>query len=268
MLYSTWKEIARAGGGELALIDLATGRQWTFAQLEAEGEARAAEETIIYPSGTGSEFVFDVLRGWRNERVICPLDQGQSAPWLPALPGEWVHLKTSSGTSTGTPQMIAFTAAQLAADAKNIVETMGLRGDWPNLGAISLAHSYGLSNLVLPLLLHGVPLILLPSRLPEAVRQACSKFSKLTLPAVPALWRVWHEAGGIGPAIKLAISAGAPLPAALEAVIFKQTGIKVHNFYGASECGGICYDASEIPRTLDEDVGMPTVRSVSVANRF
>ena len=49
--------------------------------------------------------------------------------------------------------MVAFTAAQLMADAENIVTTMGLRPDWPNLGVLSLAHSYGFSNLVLPLLL-------------------------------------------------------------------------------------------------------------------
>jgi len=35
---------------------------------------------------------------------------------------------------------------KLAADAENIVATMGLRADWPNLGVISLAHSYGFSN--------------------------------------------------------------------------------------------------------------------------
>jgi long-chain acyl-CoA synthetase len=40
---------------------------------------------------------------------------------------------------------------------------MGLRPDWPNLGVISLAYSYGFSNLVLPLLLHGIPLFLAPS---------------------------------------------------------------------------------------------------------
>ena len=50
--------------------------------------------------------------------------------------------------------------------------TMGLRPDWPNLGVISLAYSYGFSNLVLPLLLHGVPLFLAPSPLPVALRCA------------------------------------------------------------------------------------------------
>ena len=58
------------------------------------------------------------------------------------------------------------------ADAENIVATMGLRPDWPNLGVISLAHSYGFSNLVLPLLLHGIPLILAGAPLPEIVLRA------------------------------------------------------------------------------------------------
>ncbi|HUD82345.1 MAG TPA: AMP-binding protein, partial [Candidatus Saccharimonadales bacterium] len=256
MLYAAWQETARSRRDELALIDLGDGRRWTFAQLEAAGEAGAANGPVIYPSGDGCEFIFDVLRAWRMGRVVCPLDQGHAAPVLPPLPPGWVHLKTSSG-SAGPPQMIAFTAGQLAADAQNIVATMGLRADWPNLGVISLAHSYGFSNLVLPLLLHGVPLVLLPSRLPEAVRRASLKFSSLTLPAVPALWRVWHETDGICPAVKLAISAGAPLPVALETAVFDRTGIKIHNFYGASECGGICYDASEIPRASDQDAGGP-----------
>jgi acyl-coenzyme A synthetase/AMP-(fatty) acid ligase len=256
MLYAAWQETARSRRDELALIDLGDGRRWTFAQLEAAGEAGAAGGPVIHPSGGGCAFIFDVLRAWRTGRVVCPLDHGHAAPVLPPLPPEWVHLKTSSG-SAGTPQMIAFTAGQLAADARNIVAAMGLRPEWPNLGVISLAHSYGFSNLVLPLLLHGVPLVLLPSRLPEAVRRASLKFSSLTLPAVPALWRVWHGADGICPAVKLAISAGAPLPVALETAVFNRTGIKIHNFYGASECGGICYDPSEIPRARDQDVGEP-----------
>jgi acyl-coenzyme A synthetase/AMP-(fatty) acid ligase len=256
MLYATWQEIARLRRDELALMDLGDGRRWTFAQLEAAGESGAVNGPVVYPSGGGAEFIFDVLRAWRMGKVVCPLDQGHITPVLPPLPPAWVHLKTSSGTA-GAPHMIAFTAAQLAADPRNIVAAMGLRADWPNLGVISLAHSFGFSNLVLPLLLHGVPLVLLPAGLPEAIRRASLKFSSLTLPAVPALWRVWHEADGICPAIKLAISAGAPLPVALETAVFKRTGIKIHNFYGASECGGICYDASEIPRAHDQDAGAP-----------
>ena len=104
------------------------------------------------------------------------------------------HLNITSAT-TGAPRTIAFTGEQLAADADNIVATMGLRPDWPNLGAISLAHSYGFSNLVLPLLLHGIPLFLPPSPLPEVLRIAAPDAPDLTLAGVPALWRAWHEAG-------------------------------------------------------------------------
>ena len=106
-----------------------------------------------------------------------------------------VHLKPTSAT-TGGARFVAFTAEQLAADAENIVATMGLRPDWPNLGVISLAHSYGFSNLVLPLLLHGIPLILAPAPLPEIIRRAAETETFLTLPAVPAMWRAWHEADG------------------------------------------------------------------------
>jgi len=134
---------------------------------------------------------------------------------------------------------------------------MGLRPDWPNLGVISLAHSYGFSNLVLPLLLHGIPLVLLDSPLPESLRRAAATVPHTTLPAVPALWRTWHEAGAIPANVRLAISAGAPLPLSLEQDVFAKAGLKIHNFYGATECGGIAYDISSTPRMDAVCVGSP-----------
>src|SRR5205085_9914829 len=131
------------------------------------------------------------------------------------LPSSFVHLKSTSAT-TGQPRMVAFTAEQLMADAENIVQTMGLCAAWPNLGVISLAHSYGFSNLILPLLLHGIPLILVGSALPEAVRRAAATEGAVTLAAVPALWGKWHEGDAIPPNVRLAISAGAALPLKLE----------------------------------------------------
>ena len=143
------------------------------------------------------------------------------------------------------------------ADAENIVATMGLRADWPNLGVISLAHSYGFSNLILPLLLHGIPLILAPAPLPEIIRRAAENEEAITLAAVPAMWRAWHEAKAIPKNVRLAISAGAPLPLKLETDIFEMCGLKIHNFLGSSECGGIAYDATDLPRTDAAFVGTP-----------
>ncbi|MGA2788627.1 MAG: fatty acid--CoA ligase family protein, partial [Verrucomicrobiota bacterium] len=113
------------------------------------------------------------------------------------------------------------------------------------------------SNLVLPLLLHGIPLILAPVPLPEIIRRAAENEPAVTLAAVPAMWRAWHEAKAIPSSVRLAISAGAPLAVDLEQAVFKSGGLKIHNFYGASECGGIAYDAGESPRTDAAFVGTP-----------
>jgi acyl-CoA synthetase (AMP-forming)/AMP-acid ligase II len=132
-----------------------------------------------------------------------------------------------------------------------------LRAEWPNLGVISLAHSYGFSNLVLPLVLHGIPLILVGSALPEALRAAARSEESVTLAAVPALWQAWHGADCIPANVRLAISAGAPLALPLEHAVFAARGLKVHNFYGSSECGGIAYDPAEAPRTDASYAGRP-----------
>ncbi|PYJ05913.1 MAG: hypothetical protein DME25_07570 [Verrucomicrobia bacterium] len=267
MLYERWRQVARACRNQTALQDLAGGGRWTFGELAGAAENGAPPKApIAFPQGGSPEFILGVLRAWRFGQVICPLEPGQAQPRVARkLPPGIIHLKTTSAT-TGAPRLIAFTAAQLMADAENIVTTMGLRPDWPNLGVISLAHSYGFSNLILPLLLHGIPLVLACSALPEAVRRAAATKRGFTLPAVPALWRAWQEAGAISPNIRLAISAGAPLPLALEQSIFAAHGLKIHNFYGSSECGGIAYDATPRPRADGACAGAPLRRvKVSVA---
>ncbi len=253
MLYEQWRQCAAAHSHAPALREWATGRSWSFAELLAESERSVPPaEPWVFPRDHDAGFIFEVLRGWRHGRIVCPLEPGQPRPEIRPLPSHVVHLKTTSA-STGAPRFVAFTAAQLAADPENIVATMGLRPEWPNLGVISLAHSYGFSNLVLPLLLHGIPLVLGSSSLPEAVRRAAAAIDgHFTLPGVPALWRAWHEAGAVPINVRLAISAGAPLPLELEHGIYRDHRLKVHNFYGSTECGGIAYDRDLAPR---QDVG-------------
>ncbi|HYG22953.1 MAG TPA: fatty acid--CoA ligase family protein [Verrucomicrobiae bacterium] len=284
MLYERWRQIAFSHSKRMALRDLSSGEDWTFGEIAArvEREPAPSRAALAHPRGISADFIFELLRAWRFKQVVCPLETDQAAPVIPrALPADIVHLKMTSAT-TGTARVIAFTAAQLVADAQNIVATMGLGLDSPNLGVISLAHSYGFSNLVLPLVLHGIPLHLIHSPLPELLKRANAITEKFTLPAVPALWRVWHESNAIPRNVRLAISAGAPLPVALEQSIFTARGLKVHNFYGSSECGGIAYDASSLPRTEGSCVGGPMqnvslkvgsegcleVRSDAVANTY
>lgn len=248
LLYDRWLATAQNRSSDLALIDSSTGCNWTFAQLQRAAEAFTVNETesMAFPSGSDAQFILRLLSAWRHGIPACPLEQNQTGLELREVPRFCAHVKITSATS-GPPKSILFTAEQLAADAENIVATMGLRPEWPNLACISLAHSYGFSNLVLPLLFHGIPLVLVPAPLPEVVSRAAKQVEWITLPAVPALWKTWHEAGAIPSNLRLAISAGATLPLALEESIYA-TGVKIHNFYGSSECGGIAYDRTEVPR--------------------
>jgi len=262
MLYERWRKISAERQNEIALRDFASGRRWTFGGLLAEGESRPAAEKVAWVQGHSPEFIFDLLAAWRKKKIVCPLEPGQggldasTGRDIGSLASPIVHLKSTSATG-GSSQFVAFTAEQLMADAENIVATMGLRPDWPNLGVISLAHSYGFSNLVLPLLLRGIPLVLAPAPLPEIIRRAAENESAITLPAVPAMWRAWHEAKAVPQNVRLAISAGAPLPVNLERDIFQSCGLKIHNFLGSSECGGIAYDSSAVPRLDAALAGTP-----------
>jgi acyl-coenzyme A synthetase/AMP-(fatty) acid ligase len=263
MLYEHWQRVVQERRNEIALRDLASGRCWTFSQLDAEAETPLpGNPAMSHPQGNSPEFIIAVLRAWRERIVVCPLD-GHHQPLTdtpPQLP--CCHLKTTPA-SRGVPRAVAFTQEQLAADAENIVTTMGLRPDWPNLGVISPAYSYGFSSLVLPLLLHGIPLYLVPSPLPVALRCAEHAHWNLTVAAVPALWHAWHKAGAILSNVRLAISAGAPLPLTLERAVFEEHGVKIHNFYGSTECGGIAYDTTLTPRENESSVGRP-LKNVSV----
>ena len=264
MLYDRWCRMARAHPDQPALFEATARRTWTFGELFTAAQTGPEHtEPVSFPQGGSADFIVGVLRAWRSGQVLCPLELGQAPPAIPCdLPSGIVHLKMTSAT-TGKSRLVAFTAGQLMADADNIVQTMGLRPDWPNLGVISLAHSYGFSNLVLPLILHAVPLILVGSALPEALRHAAGTRGAVTLAAVPALWQTWHQADAIPLNVRLAISAGAPLPLALEQAVFAKRSLKIHNFYGSSECGGIAYDASAVPREDSSCVGIP-LRNVSV----
>src|SRR4051794_9018974 len=130
MLYERWRQIARAHPDEIALRDLSSNRHWTFRELASAVESDVDEGGgIAFPQGISAEFIVAVLQAWRADRVVCPLETGQAPPeFSRALPSGIVHLKATSATG-GDARLVAFTEAQLAADAANIVATMGLRPD-------------------------------------------------------------------------------------------------------------------------------------------
>lgn len=152
-------------------------------------------------------------------------------------------LKLTSGT-TATPRAIRFTSEQLLADCAQICDTMQIGHRDLNYGAISMSHSYGFSNLLTPLMARGVPMVLSNDRMPRAVLDGLVATEATVFPGMPLLYRALCEIDEPPPlpALRLCISAGAPLPLSVARAFRANYQHAIHSFYGSSECGGICYD--------------------------
>ncbi len=189
---------------------------------------------------------------------------GGKPPGCPPSPLQCDFLKLTSGT-TSRPRAIRFTAGQLAADCDNICETMGIEEADLNFGVIPFSHSYGFSNLITPLLCRGVPLVASEDRMPRAILEDLARTGATVFPGMPVFFEKLAEMDGAPalPALRLCISAGAPLAARVGEAFSARFLRKVHPFYGSSECGGIAYDESE--ETIYEEgfVGKP-MRNVKI----
>ncbi|HVE16446.1 MAG TPA: fatty acid--CoA ligase family protein [Chthoniobacterales bacterium] len=178
------------------------------------------------------------------------------------FPAPAPHLiKLTSGTS-GAPRAILFTAEQLLADCDQICEAMGIGESDLNYGVVAFSHSYGFSNLITPLLCRGVALVAAQDALPRAISSGIAASGATVLPAVPAVFHALSGVEGALPGLRLCISAGAPLRVETADAFRARFGLKVHTFYGASECGGIAYDGTDDAISLPGFVGtsMPGVQ--------
>ena len=190
------------------------------------------------------------LRSWPHE----PIEWGTNRPSL---------LKLTSGT-TAAPRAIRFRSEQLVADCTQICETMGITGRDLNFAVIPLSHSYGFSNLVTPLLVHGVAMVLSRDRMPRAVLNDLAHTGATVFPGMPVFYQAFSEMEEIPalPELRLCLSAGAPLPLEVAKKFREKFTRPIHSFYGSSECGGICYDR-DAPLLEPGFVG-PPLRGVEV----
>jgi len=152
-------------------------------------------------------------------------------------------LKLTSGT-TDAPRAIRFGSQQLLADCNQICDTMGISDADLNFGVIPISHSYGFSNLLTPLIVRGVPMVVSRDRTPRAVLADLARTNATVFPGTPIFYQAFCDMHDV-PALRqlrLCISAGAPLSGTVAKKFFEKFKLLIHSFYGASECGGICYD--------------------------
>jgi acyl-coenzyme A synthetase/AMP-(fatty) acid ligase len=290
-LQGAWVRTCLRRADAPAVIEAASGRVATFAGLAAGAEAwarrhapgagRLAGRPVAFSLPNGIQWMETFLALAGLGAAIVPLDAGEPPASIPRfvaeLGGGWwwdgqglreepggrrfrdpeiALIKLTSG-STGRPRPLAFTGAQLLADAGQVTATMGIREEDLNYGLIPLGHSYGLGNLTLPLVALGIPLVCGSAPLPQAIADDFAAWRPTVLPSVPAIWSALVRAGlgrGALGSLRLAISAGAPLPPEVAQAFRERFGQSLHAFYGSSETGGIAYDRDG-RATLEGGVG-------------
>ncbi len=195
------------------------------AVVSALSAGALAKEDV--PSGGTPEIV-------RLGTADATADWGKNPPNL---------LKLTSGT-TATPRAVRFRSEQLLADCNQICETMGITDADLNFGVIPISHSYGFSNLLTPLIARGVPLVISRDRTPRAILADLARSNATVFPGMPVFYQAFCEMEPVPrlSKLRLCISAGAPLLIAVAKKFREKFNLPIHPFYGASECGGICYD--------------------------
>lgn len=291
LLFHKWTETCRAAPQARVLADAASGRTWMREELATAAQAwseqhrsSAAHQVVALGEPNGVEWLQVFLGLLGCSAVVAPLEPGEplaaqqatarsiGAAWLwrdgqlislgetrpPRADGRRL-IKLTSG-STGTPRPLVFTDAEMLADGRQISEAMGIRPDDVNLGLIPWGHSYGLGNLIVPLLLQGTGIIYGMAPLPHAIGAACEQWQPTIFPAVPALLRALAESS-VPPAqlasLRTVISAGAPLAPEIAQTFQNKFNRKIHSFYGSSETGGMSYDVSGDSAALGRGVGQP-----------
>ena len=189
------------------------------------------------------------LRGGGFERVPGSRHRGQVRSQC--------LVKLTSG-STGRPKALAASFAQMEADGRQICATMGIRPGDSNLATIPLGYSYGLGNLVVPLLLQGTRVICASSPLPHALAADALRHRPTLFPTVPPILRALAASDlpkGCFSSVRQVISAGSPLDPRVAQAFHSRFGVRVHGFYGTSETGGIAYDRTGEATSEGRSVG-------------
>jgi long-chain acyl-CoA synthetase len=272
--HQTYTDLFRSCGlqpGQLLL--LAVGNRDPIASLFLA--ARALDlTTVAVDAGTTIAVIRDLCERFGVAAIVAP--QG-AVTWAP---GQRRHadegleivggtrerisypdtalLKLTSG-STGLPKAACTSDAQLLVDSQQICAGMGIGPDDTQIAVIPLSHAYGISVVLVPLILQGTAMVLRESFVPHQLASDVRSYGATTFPGVPYMFDYFVAnpiPGGWPPGLHRLISAGARLPPETVSRFAERFGVKIHSFYGASEAGGICYDNSD---TVDatSTVGVP-----------
>ncbi len=166
-------------------------------------------------------------------------------------------LLQSSGT-TGRPKIVRRLAPALDAVAHAVAAAVGLRPEDRVLAAIPLCHAYGVENAMLGPLVAGSCVVTSDGFPPAVITRALAEGGVTVFPGIPFMFQVLAELDVRRvSALRLAYSAGGPLPASVAEAFTRRTGVRIGQLYGASEIGSVTFNDPDEDGFLPSSVGRP-----------
>jgi len=205
--------------------------------LSARREVRGEAASVDVGDGVGLERLDDV--------DVTP------------VPPATALVKLTSG-QTAASRGVCFDEESLLSGVRQIAAGMEIDASDRVLIAIPLSHSYGFDNGVLSLAVIGTPLVLEPEPLPRRLLAALSEGEATVFPAVPPLVRALARSDWpVDLPLRRVICAAGPLPAEAATAFRERAGRCVHQFYGSTETGGICFERAPEAPDANGTVGHP-----------
>lgn len=195
--------------------------------------------------------------------ITLPLPaSGDSATLRTAAPsaGDAALWQYSSG-STGLPKRVVRTHAHLLAEAQHFVRTVGVTASDRILTVVPLFHAHGFGNCLLAAVGSGACMVVCPTFQRARVVQIIETEGVTIFPGVPFMFGILASSSSIPPTLsatlRLAFSAGAPLPREVFTGFRDKFGVSVRQLYGSTETGSVSINLDSCDEQRWSSVGRP-----------
>lgn len=211
-------------------------------EIERELRATGTSLALVGPRGVEATAGLDDagLPGYRGSVPVSDLLGGEPRPLVDRAPDDLAVLLFTSGTA-GAPRAAMLTHGNLTANIDQILAhpQRPQGADDVVLAALPLFHVFGLNPVLGVCLRVGGTCVLLERFDPHTSLEAVAEHGVTVLSGVPTMWSSWANLPDVDPAslgtVRLAVSGGAPLEAAVRRSVRERMGLDLTEGYGLTE---------------------------------
>lgn len=185
----------------------------------------------------------------------------------------------TSGTS-GRPKGVMLTHGNISANIRQVMGLLRFGSDDVMLGVLPQFHSFGLTALTLVPLTLGIRVVWAARFVPQRIVKLMQEHRPTFFVAIPSMYNALLSVKDAGPAdlssLRIAVSGGEPLPAAVAERVYERFGVRICEGYGLTETSpvtNVClpaeYRAGSVGKPvpeLEQIIADPTTGAALPAN--